>query len=91
MKFSDLNPRMAEHNVLTMDCPCGQGHRIAVPLDDPRWKASGSFPDSFSVTPSIDAGCWHGNITNGEISHPGPARRANAEQPTALQTSGEER
>lgn len=43
------------------------------------WQASGEFPDSLTITPSIDivevnekgekikTACWHGHIINGEI------------------------
>jgi hypothetical protein len=44
------------------------------------WQASGSFPDSLSLQPSVDVIeadaqgnkirtlCWHGHITNGDVT-----------------------
>lgn len=38
---------------------------------NPRLKAyegtGGEFPDTLTLTPSVDAGCWHGYIQNGQI------------------------
>lgn len=75
MKLADLDPKLAA-NVLSFDCPCGAGHKIRVPIGAQLpnrsagevWQASGEFPASFTITPSIDAGCWHGHVTDGEIT-----------------------
>jgi hypothetical protein len=43
------------------------------------WQASGVFPDTLTLQPSVNiqkkmpdgtlqAGCWHGHVTNGEIT-----------------------
>ncbi len=73
MKLVDLNPQLDSENVLSFDCPCGAGHKIRVPIGAPNragevWSSSGDFPASFSITPSINAGCWHGHVTNGAIT-----------------------
>jgi hypothetical protein len=71
MRLETLHPRLKE-NVLVFDCPCGQcGGRVRVPVADEKvegkWKTTGIFPN-LTLDPSINAGCWHGNITNGEVT-----------------------
>jgi uncharacterized protein DUF6527 len=51
----------------------GREHKIRVPLKpgEPNqngaiWNVTGEYPN-LTLTPSINAGCWHGFITNGEI------------------------
>lgn len=73
MKLRDLQPRF-NGRFLVFDCPCGKcGGRIRValaPQQDSQgqaWNYTGEFPDSLSLTPSVNAGCWHGYITNGEV------------------------
>ena len=34
---------------------------------DPKLSDTGAFPDSLTVNPSVNAGCWHGWIKNGEV------------------------
>lgn len=61
----------------------GLGHYLAVyfsnPADggppatpkhvpSPRWRRDGDTFDDLTISPSIDAGCWHGFITKGETS-----------------------
>lgn len=46
--------------------PAPEGHGPT-----PRWKMTGSGLDDLTITPSIDVGtdhCWHGFITNGEVT-----------------------
>lgn len=76
MRLSDLHPKLngtAEAGTLRFDCPIREhGHKIRVPLGTSYWHATGDFPDSFTVLPSVNATgptCnWHGNVTNGEVS-----------------------
>jgi hypothetical protein len=41
----------------------------AVDRNGRSWTHTGEFPETLSVTPSIDAGCWHGFITQGNITN----------------------
>lgn len=76
VRLSDLDPKLAG-GFLRFDCPAcslnGNAHGIRVPLlpqidrFGQSWGHSGEFPDSLTLTPSIDAGCLHGHIVNGEI------------------------
>lgn len=92
MRLTDLEPKLVgtvERGVLTFFCPYpGHGHKLRVPLtggpageiDGVRhWHAEGTFPDTLTLTPSIDADgpsrrrklnpgpCWHGFVTDGEV------------------------
>jgi uncharacterized protein DUF6527 len=74
MLLSELEPKLTS-DVLTFDCPVCKGedsHRIRVPLK-PRvdhtglaWDHSGDL-ENMTLHPSVNAGCWHGHVTNGEI------------------------
>lgn len=33
-----------------------------------RWIASGNTITDLTLSPSVDVGCWHGFVTNGEVS-----------------------
>lgn len=82
MRLADLAPRLEgslAHGALDFECPTpGHTHRIRVLVGtatgtrdgEKVWAATGTFPDSVSLYPSVDAskaGCWHGYITNGEV------------------------
>jgi len=77
MKLRELDPKLsAATGILVFNCPCGRcGGRIRLrvnsePSRDPKalqWKMTGEFPDSLTLTPSINAGCWHGYIRDGEV------------------------
>ena len=77
MRLTELNPKLSDSGFLRFDCPVcspkGDAHGIRVPLAPARdqygqsWQHTGVFPDSITVTPSVNAGCWHGFIRNGEI------------------------
>jgi hypothetical protein len=76
MKLSELNPQYVS-GILMFDCPtCTKTdytHKIRVPLaptvsNGKSWQHTGEFPDTLTLTPSVNAGCWHGNITNGEVT-----------------------
>lgn len=85
MKLADLNPKLEgslADGVLRFDCPYpNHSHKIRVAVsNDGRngtWKAEGEFPDSLTLSPSINANtegrdhehieCWHGYIKVGEI------------------------
>ena len=52
----------------------GLDHKIRVPIRPAppnnlgaSWESSGLFPDSLTLQPSVNAGCFHGFITNGEV------------------------
>jgi hypothetical protein len=76
-RLSDFDPRM-RGGFLVFDCPTcapqGNAHGIRVPLAPQQdqhgqsWQYSGEFPETISLTPSVDAGCWHGFITNGDVT-----------------------
>lgn len=75
MKLKDLDAKLNE-NVLTFDCPSCKdqnAHKIRVPLSPATdrhgqsWNHGGEFPETLTLQPSVDAGCWHGWITNGEV------------------------
>lgn len=77
MKLTELNPKFGRDGFLVFDCPVCNGdraHRIRVslaPALDKRgqsWSHIGEFPDSLTLTPSVDAGCWHGFIKAGEVA-----------------------
>lgn len=72
-RLAELNATL-KNDVLVFDCPsCGgqNAHRIRVPLKPRRdhtgraWDRVGTFPETLTLNPSVDAGCWHGDITNG--------------------------
>lgn len=71
MRLSELDPKITA-DTLRFDCPACLGtshqHGIRIPMVGGDWTVSGDFPDAITVHPSIDAGCWHGFIKNGEIS-----------------------
>ena len=64
MKLSDLNPRLegtVEKGELTYNCPLGYPHTHSVSISSsgektdygPMWKATGDFPSTLTLTPSI--------------------------------------
>lgn len=77
MTLRDLNPKLSG-GFLRFDCPVctanDNAHKIRVPLAPATdrfgqsWQHTGEYPDTLTLRPSIDAGCWHGHITNGEIT-----------------------
>ena len=79
MRLESLEPRWRA-GVLTFDCPCGKCvGRIRVPtklatpspsdiaVNHHRWDVSGEFPN-LTLSPSVDAGCWHGFVREGEVT-----------------------
>jgi hypothetical protein len=66
---------LAEAHGVKFTCPCGGGHGIIVwfadrdvPTDATplyRWKATGTSLADLTLTPSVNASCWHGFVTNG--------------------------
>ena len=77
MKLRDLDPKLSDGGILRFDCPVctpqGDAHGIRVALapaveNGRSWQHTGEFPDTLTLHPSVNAGCWHGNITNGEIA-----------------------
>jgi hypothetical protein len=72
VRLTVLNPRIIEL-ILTFDCPCGKcGGRLRVPLDGamtakPTWAWNGNLSD-LTLHPSINSGCWHGWIKDGEVT-----------------------
>lgn len=77
MKLADLDPKLSDDGILRFNCPVcsliGNAHWIRVALapaadrHGQSWQHTGEFPNSLTLTPSVDAGCWHGHIVNGEI------------------------
>ena len=77
MKLRDLDPKLSDSGILRFDCPTcspkGNAHGIRVPLAPAvdkygqSWQHTGEFPDTLTLTPSVNAGCWHGSIKNGDI------------------------
>lgn len=67
---------------ISFDCPHCRKQRLGVffknPIDghapalrDNLWQRGGVLFENLTITPSIDCsatGCWHGHITNGEIT-----------------------
>jgi len=60
MRLRDLNPVLSEGH-LFFDCPLGHPHRLGIPVAP--WNPTGEFPDSLTLTPSIQA---HGGHVNDE-------------------------
>lgn len=58
-------------------------HRLRIPLKPAKnnqrgysWDHSGEFPLTITLTPSVDAGCWHGFVTGGQVISVEPAKVA---------------
>ncbi len=72
MNLVDLNGKLAG-GYLVFDCPACRDHKIRVPLapmqgpNGHSWQHSGEFP-ALTLTPSVDAGCWHGFVSMGFVS-----------------------
>lgn len=68
---------LAEAQGLLLLCPCGDGHSLVVWFADrgvpsscepaPRWVVSGTCLADLTLTPSIDAKCWHGHVHGGAV------------------------
>lgn len=70
MRLTTLDPKLSDGGWLRFDCPvCVKNHGIRVPLGPgSQWSATGEFPETLTVSPSIDVGCWHGHIVEGEVT-----------------------
>jgi hypothetical protein len=79
MRLRDLDPKLSDSGWLRINCPVCVGdkaHSLRIPLfpahtsDGKSWQRTGEFPDTLTVTPSVNfgSGCWHGNISNGEVT-----------------------
>ncbi len=95
MRLADLDPQLKgtiSDGAIIFDCPfpaCNRSHRVRVAISAQPyhesngmkyWQASGSFPDSLTLNPSIDLVelnaqgqkvrtlCWHGWIKNGDVT-----------------------
>lgn len=77
MRLETLEPRW-KNGILVFNCPCGKcGGRLRARTqlatgpkltgDEHVWQVSGEYPN-LTLHPSVDAGCWHGWIKNGEAS-----------------------
>lgn len=82
-KLQDVDT-LAEASGLMLDCPVckgAKGHSVlayfrdrGVPVDvkpgPGRWVVSGTSLADLTLSPSVDcgAGCWHGFITNGDVT-----------------------
>lgn len=75
-------PRREATSIL-FDCPCGCEHQVCVPFANPAdglgptypghgWTRSGDTFETLTLTPSIQRvfpnRCWHGFVTNGEVT-----------------------
>lgn len=69
MRLSELNPKLdgpLDSGILSFDCPLGHPHRLIIPVGAygtrTGWAATGEFPDTLTLTPSIMAhhGSPHG-------------------------------
>lgn len=74
-KLTDFDPVITANGFLVFDCPACSGdnaHRIRVPLapavdaQNHSWQHTGDL-SNLTLTPSVDGGCWHGNIVNGTM------------------------
>jgi len=75
--LASLNPVIYPNGMIVFDCPNCAGddfHKIRVPVTKATanrhgcwWKMSGSY-ENITLAPSIDAGCWHGYVTNGMVT-----------------------
>jgi hypothetical protein len=76
MRLRDLRPDLEgslQSGILNFDCPLGHSHKIRIPLGEGGWQAVGEFPESLTVTPSINCdqspSCgWHGTVSNGDAT-----------------------
>jgi hypothetical protein len=68
LKLAELNPKIDLQKVLVFDCPCGQGHKLRLPMgpEKTQWTATGDLAN-LTLTESVEVGCWHGFIKKGEI------------------------
>lgn len=71
-----------ERVAVSFDCPCGCEHQVTVcfsnpvdgqgPVHDTAWERAGDTFETLTLTPSIQRGyparCWHGFVTNGEVT-----------------------
>ena len=77
MRLTELDAKLTDDGILKFDSPSctrsGNPHAIRVALAPAKtaagaaWHHTGKFPDTLTLEPSINAGCWHGYITNGEV------------------------
>jgi hypothetical protein len=71
--LAELDPKLSDTGFLRFDCPTCRTHGIRVPLAPAvdqygqSWQHTGEFPDTLTLMPSVDAGCWHGFIQDGQI------------------------
>lgn len=68
MKLADLHPVLESKRVLVIDCPCGAGHRLPLPIgkDLNEWQMTGTL-DNLTLTPSIETSCSTFLIRNGRV------------------------
>lgn len=79
MLLSEFDPQWKEgvngELILKMWCPCGRKsrHRIRVPITTVKvetpWRRNGPSFGALTIAPSIDTGCWHGFIEDGQVRH----------------------
>jgi hypothetical protein len=68
MKLEELHPVIESKKILVIDCPCGTGHRIPLPIGEGKdeWTMKGKL-ENLSLEPSIEVGCWSGFIKDGKV------------------------
>lgn len=79
MTLSEFDPQWKEgvngELILKMWCPCGRKarHRIRVPVTTAKletpWRRNGPSFTVLTIAPSVDTGCWHGVIEDGEVKN----------------------
>lgn len=71
MYLKEFEPSF-KNGILMFICPSCKTHRVRVPIcpyrdrNDGCWTMTGELPN-ITVTPSINIGCWHKNIVEGEF------------------------
>jgi hypothetical protein len=94
VKLTDLNPVWTtpvgghEPNgvqILVLDCPCGRGHRLRLPLGSPGqsqrtdtetgcfvWQRDSNDFATLTLYPSVRTSCCHVHISKGEVTRAKP-------------------
>ena len=75
----------ADAQSIWFECPVCRNHHVLVSFADrgladdqgsrnredkpSRWEISGTGFDDITLKPSVDCKCWHGFVTNGEVTN----------------------
>jgi hypothetical protein len=77
-QYNEVNYLGRDGMGITFDCPVHRNHRLGVFFENPLdgqpaqahcllWKRTGDTFETLTLAPSIQASCWHGFITGGEV------------------------